>query len=46
MSTRKKIKRKEIAAPENSNNKRRARTIKEPEATRDTSDVTEGNNIK
>jgi hypothetical protein len=51
MSTpgRRRIKRKEIAAPENSNNKRRARTIEEPEAnqtTRETSDVTEGNNIK
>jgi hypothetical protein len=50
MSTpgRKKIKRKEIATPENSNNKR-ARTIEEPEANqtpRETLDVTEGNNIK
>ena len=49
MSTpgRKKIKRKEIATPENSNNKR-ARTIKEPEAnqTPREMDVTEGNNIK
>ncbi len=49
MSTpgRKKIKRKEIATPENSNNKR-ARTIEEPEAnqTPREMDVTEGNNIK
>jgi hypothetical protein len=49
MSTpgRKKIKRKEIATPENSNNKR-ARTIEEPEAnqTPRETDVTEGNNIK
>jgi len=49
MSTpgRKKIKRKEIATPENSNNKR-ARTIEEPEAnqTPRETDVTKGNNIK
>ena len=49
MSTpgRKKIKRKEIATPENSNNKR-ARTIEEPEAnqTPREMDVSEGNNIK
>jgi hypothetical protein len=46
MSTagRRKIKRKEIAEPENSNNnKRRARTTEETQTTREAS---EGNNIK
>jgi hypothetical protein len=45
-------KRKEITEPENSNNKRRARTTEANQTTqanqttREASDVTEGNNIK